>query len=214
MRELLTKAVEFAKEKHKGQVRKGNKLPYITHLQAVAKILKEENADIKTIIVGILHDTLEDTKTTIEELTKEFGVEIACMVDTLSEKKVLPYNDRKHMQALRLKYASREVKMVKCADCISNLTDTYNDMKINPNVWGIFNAGKEDIKKHHKETIEAVSELKGTNIYNRFVEIFEKVFEEKKEIKYCTECDYMERITTPDPNDWFCDDNQKYVCGG
>lgn len=213
MENLLKKAMEFAKEKHKCQKRKGSNLPYITHIRAVSAILNEERADIKTIIVGVLHDTLEDTNTTIEELTKEFGVEIAYMVDTLSEKKGLPYNDRKHMQSLRIKHACKEVKMVKCADCLSNLTDTLNDLKTNPNVWSKFNASKQDIQKHYKETIEAISELKGSNIYNRLVKVYNNVFETEKQTKYCTDCNFMKRILTPDPYDWFCDDDQKYVCG-
>ena len=202
MKNLLQKAISFAKEKHAGQTRKGSNVPYTTHIFAVAKILEEENADLKTIIVGILHDTLEDTNTTIEELTKEFGVEIACMVDTLSEKKGLPYKDRKHMQSIRIKYSSKEVKMVKCADCLSNLTDTYKDLQVDPNVWSKFNAGKQDIQKHYKETIVAISELRDTTIY-----------EENKPTKYCTNCNHMKRILTPDPYDWFCDDDQMYVCG-
>lgn len=213
MKNLLQKAIYFAKEKHAGQKRKGGNVPYTTHIFGVAKILEEENADLKTIIVGILHDTLEDTNTTIEELTKEFGVEIACMVDTLSEKKGLPYKDRKHMQSIRIKYSSKEVKMVKCADCLSNLTDTYKDLQVDPNVWNKFNAGKQDIQTHYQETIEALSEIKSTHIYNRLVDVYDKVFKEKQKIKYCTDCNFMKRILTPDPDDWFCDDDQMYVCG-
>jgi len=157
-----------------------------------------------------LHDTLEDTNTTIEELTTEFGVEIAYMVDTLSEKKKLAYNDRKHMQALRIKYACREVKMVKCADCLSNLSDSYKELKTNPNMWSKFNAGVEDIQKHYAESIEAIEELKGTKIYANLVNVYQKVFGQEN---YCTDCGYMKRILTPDPSDWFCDDDQMYVCG-
>ena len=212
MKDLLSKAIKFAKEKHEGQTRKGSNKPYITHIFAVAKILEEENADIKTIIVGVLHDTLEDTNTTIEELTKEFGVEISCMVDTLSEKKGLAYNDRKYMQALRIKNSSKDVKMVKCADCLSNLTDTYKELKTNPNVWSKFNASKQDIQKHYKDTLNALLELKGTKIYARLVNVYQNVFEETK-TKYCTDCNFMKRIVTPDPYDWFCDDDERYVCG-
>lgn len=213
MKNVLSKAIDFAKVKHEGQTRKGSNIPYTTHIFAVAKILEEENADLKTIIVGILHDTLEDTNTTIEELTKEFGVEIACMVDTLSEKKGLPYNDRKHMQSLRIKHACREVKLVKCADCLSNLTDTYKDLQVDPNVWSKFNAGKQDIQTHYKETIEALSEIRGTHIYNSLLDIYDKVFKGNRVVKYCTSCNFMKRELSPDPYDWFCDDNEVYVCG-
>lgn len=210
--DLLPKAIEFAKEKHKGQTRKGTDIPYVTHLFAVAKILKEECADIKTIVVGMLHDTLEDTKTTIDELTEEFGVEIASMVDTLSEKKSLPYNKRKHMQSIRIKYSSKEVKMVKCADCISNLTDTYYELKRNANVWEKFNAGKEDIQKHYIDIISALDELKELKMYKKLIVLYHKVFDAWKIRRVCTECVHMDRIPTPDPYDPYAFDEEMFVC--
>lgn len=209
---LLPKAIEFAKEKHKGQTRKGTDIPYITHIFSVAKILKEESADIKTIIVGMLHDTLEDTKTTIEELTEEFGVEIASMVDTLSEKKSLPYNKRKYMQSIRIKYSSTEVKMVKCADCISNLTDTYYELKRNANVWEKFNTGKEDIQKHYIDIISALDELKGLKMYKKLIVLYHKVFDAWKLKRLCTECVHMERVSTPDSYDPYAYDEEMFVC--
>jgi len=133
------------------------------------------------------------------------------MVDTLSEKKSLKYEDRKHMQALRVKYAEKRIKMVKCADCLSNLRDTQAQLNT-PNFWSRFNAPKEIIAKHYLEAIEAIEELQGTKMYNELKMLYEQIFTTKKITRYCTDCIHMDRITTPDPYDWFCDDDQRYVC--
>lgn len=210
--ELLEKAIDFAKEKHAGQIRKGSDIPYINHIKDVVRILEGENATVTTMIVGLLHDTLEDTKTTITELTQEFGVNIACMVDILTEKKELSYNERKHLQVLRIKDANKEVKLVKCADCLSNMTDIYNELQTNPNVWKKFNGSKDDIQKHYNEMLSALSELKERTCYIKLTEVYYKLFHSQHAVRYCTSCDFMDRILTPDPDDWFCDDDQMYVC--
>lgn len=212
MKNQFLLALNFAEEKHKFQKRKGSDVPYFDHILKVVQVLQENGADTETMIVGALHDTLEDTDTTINEIVSLFGVDIGYMVDTLSERKSLQYDERKHMQYLRIRSSTKKIKMVKCADCISNLRDCAEQMG-QENFWSIFNAPKENIQKHYKETLEACAELKGEKIYSQFKEVYEKVFEEKKIQKYCTDCKFMERVLTPDTDDWFCDDDQKYVCG-
>ena len=81
---LIEKAYLFAKEKHKNQRRKSGDL-YITHPIAVAYILATLNAGPSTIIAGLLHDTIEDTDTTKEEITELFGEEIASLVESLTK---------------------------------------------------------------------------------------------------------------------------------
>jgi len=88
-KERIVEAVEFATEKHKGQTRKAkDKPPYIIHPLAVATLLIECGVkDTDTIIVALLHDTIEDTKTTKEELVKKFGEKIAKAVLECSDNK-------------------------------------------------------------------------------------------------------------------------------
>ena len=78
-KELIEKAYEFAKRKHQGQFRKSGE-PYFSHPAEVAYILAELKMDVPTIVAGLLHDTLEDTDTTYQELEEEFGREVAFIV--------------------------------------------------------------------------------------------------------------------------------------
>ena len=118
----LTKAYYFAAEKHKKQRRKGEaREPYINHPAMVADILAQSGADIDTIIVGVLHDTVEDTKTSYEELIQEFGVKIADTVMEVTDDKNLPKAKCKQLQIDRMPEKSKAAKKVKLADKISNL---------------------------------------------------------------------------------------------
>ncbi|MDR2580697.1 MAG: RelA/SpoT family protein [Fibromonadaceae bacterium] len=83
-RELLTKALAFTANAHKGQLRKSGE-PYVVHPIEVAKILANLRMDSKMLVVGLLHDVLEDTAHTKSEITEEFGVDIAEMVDSVTK---------------------------------------------------------------------------------------------------------------------------------
>ncbi|MDX1920086.1 MAG: HD domain-containing protein [Candidatus Caenarcaniphilales bacterium] len=85
MDSLIDKAIKVACVAHKDQCRKGSNVPYVSHLFAVALILQEAGACKEQIIAGILHDTLEDTDYTYEELKEEFGTTIADYVKFCSE---------------------------------------------------------------------------------------------------------------------------------
>lgn len=218
MNNLFNEAISFAVEKHKNQKRKGTDWPYVVHLYDVMQILQKNKANLETIIAGILHDTVEDTDTTLEEIEQKFGTNIKNMVDILSEKKNLPYSERKLLQAKRLQNATIQTKMIKCADCLSNLSAIKYDLVRDANTWNKFNAPKEKIQIHYAEIIKAMSNLEAFEMYKELKSIFNEVFNQnliQKAIKQhdCTKCNFMERHLDPDPDDWFCDDDQKYVCG-
>ena len=78
--ERVKKAIEFAKKAHEGQLRKTGE-PYIVHPLAVKKILEEWGMDEDTIIAGLLHDTVEDTSISLDEVRQEFGESVAFLVD-------------------------------------------------------------------------------------------------------------------------------------
>ncbi|MEO5690876.1 MAG: HD domain-containing protein, partial [Candidatus Saccharimonadales bacterium] len=80
----LSLAIDFATEKHKGQKRKSGE-PYISHPIAVAAVLIDWGMDIDTVIAGVLHDTLEDTKTTFDEIETDFGHDVAFLVEGVSK---------------------------------------------------------------------------------------------------------------------------------
>src|SRR3954463_12188274 len=123
---LLLKALAFAAHKHRDQRRKDAQAsPYINHPIALADVLVNEAAvtDVEVLCAALLHDTIEDTETTPEELEREFGREIAEIVIELTDNKMLKKRTRKRMQIAHAASASREAKLVKLADKICNLRD-------------------------------------------------------------------------------------------
>jgi GTP diphosphokinase / guanosine-3',5'-bis(diphosphate) 3'-diphosphatase len=122
----LIRAVDFAAAKHSTQRRKDEEAsPYINHPIALTQVLKVEAgvADITVLCAALLHDTIEDTETTPEELEREFGPAIARTVAEVTDDKRLPKAERKRAQVDHAAHISREAKLVKLADKICNLRD-------------------------------------------------------------------------------------------
>lgn len=120
----LTRALMFAAQKHTDQRRKGARAePYVNHLIEVADLLAQHTGgkDTELLLAGILHDTVEDTKTTYAELKKEFGENVADIVMECTDDKNLPKQERKRLQVENAPHKSDRAKMVKMADKISNL---------------------------------------------------------------------------------------------
>jgi guanosine-3',5'-bis(diphosphate) 3'-pyrophosphohydrolase len=123
---LILKACEFAAEKHRNQRRKDQaRTPYINHPLAVARALAEEGGvkDLEILAAAILHDTLEDTQTTLEELRKAFGRRIASLVAEVTDDKTLPKQVRKQRQIDHGPSKSQGAALIKVADKICNLRD-------------------------------------------------------------------------------------------
>lgn len=120
------KALSFAAEKHRNQRRKDAKAsPYINHPIALADVLANEGniTDIETLCAAVLHDTIEDTDATVEELKEIFGQKITAIVLELTDDKSLPKSVRKQKQIEHAPCCMREAKLVKLADKICNLRD-------------------------------------------------------------------------------------------
>ena len=123
---LILKAFRFAASKHRDQRRKDEQAsPYINHLIAVAETLWVVGGirDAGTMAAGILHDIIEDTDTSPEELAREFGSEIGGIVRELTDDKELPKLVRKRFQIEHAAHLSSPARYVKIADKISNLDD-------------------------------------------------------------------------------------------
>ena len=126
---LYQKAIKFAAAKHaeQNQTVPGTNLPYVVHLSNVAmEILmasfNSDNFDTDFAVqVALLHDTLEDTSTTLNELEREFGTDIAKAVHALSKNTDLPKDQQMNDSLKRIKSMSPEVWAVKLADRITNL---------------------------------------------------------------------------------------------
>ncbi len=123
---LVIKAANFAAFKHRNQRRKdADASPYINHPLALANVLSNEAgiADPVVICAALLHDTIEDTETTPEELQVAFGRAIAAIVMGVTDDKALPKAERKRLQIVHASTASRRARLVKLADKICNLRD-------------------------------------------------------------------------------------------
>lgn len=119
-------AIAFAADKHRNQRRKDAAAsPYINHPIALANVLANEAGidDERVLIAAILHDTVEDTETTAQELVRHFGQEIADIVLEVTDDKSLLKAERKQRQIDHAPTISRRAKLVKLADKICNLRD-------------------------------------------------------------------------------------------
>jgi GTP diphosphokinase / guanosine-3',5'-bis(diphosphate) 3'-diphosphatase len=123
---LLLEALEFAADKHRNQRRKDRRAsPYINHPIALATVLTLEGrvADPKVLAAALLHDTIEDTRTSYEELKAKFGTRVAKTVLEVTDNKRLRKHTRKRLQVEHASGLSRDAKLVKLADKICNVRD-------------------------------------------------------------------------------------------
>lgn len=127
---LLLKALHFAADKHRDQRRKNKDAsPYINHPIHVAQILAETGGitDVEILAAAILHDTVEDTETSLDELSQLFGARVAHIVNEVTDDKTLPKAERKQAQVDHAKVITTEGALVKLADKTSNILDIAQD---------------------------------------------------------------------------------------
>jgi len=144
-------ALKFAAHKHASQVRKGTDIPYLVHPVEVGLYLQNLGMSHDTIIAGYLHDTLEDTDTTYNELVSIFGVKIADVVLELTEVS-------KKRALVKAENYSPEAVKVKTADLMCNVTDLLDDYnKIGDATFDRFAHGKKTLD-HYKKMAELLHE--------------------------------------------------------
>lgn len=157
----LLHALNFAAMKHNDQRRKDrDQSPYINHPIGVAEILSRfgEN-DIIMLQAAVLHDILEDTETTAEELESVFGKEITGIVQEVSDDKSLEKQERKRLQVEHAPFISTKAKLIKLADKIMNVTDVGQNP---PSTW--------DTKRREEYFDWADSVVSGLRGHNRDME--------------------------------------------
>ena len=123
---IVVEAAAFAADRHRHQRRKdADATPYINHPLQLAHVLMTEGGvdDVDTIVAAILHDTIEDTKTTADEIEARFGKEVAHVVQEVTDDKSLQKHERKELQVEHAPHLSRRARAVKLADKICNLRD-------------------------------------------------------------------------------------------
>ena len=126
----LFEALAFAAHKHRAQRRKDVEAsPYINHPIALARTLAVEGGvtDTRTLIAAVLHDTVEDTDTTFEEIGAMFGAEVADIVREVTDDTKLDKAERKRLQIEHAPHVSKRAALVKLADKTSNLRDVASN---------------------------------------------------------------------------------------
>jgi guanosine-3',5'-bis(diphosphate) 3'-pyrophosphohydrolase len=126
MSRLVTSAALFAARAHEGQTRKDGRTPYVHHVLEVADLVAWAEAGEIEIAAALLHDTVEDSATMIEDVSRRFGPRVAQIVGGLTDDPAwdaLPRPERKSRQAEHMRQATRSVRLVKIADQASNLRD-------------------------------------------------------------------------------------------
>jgi guanosine-3',5'-bis(diphosphate) 3'-pyrophosphohydrolase len=156
---VILKALQFAARKHETQRRKDVAAsPYISHPIEVANLLAEvgEVTDVEALVAAILHDTIEDTGTTREELAQHFGPDVRHLVEELTDDKQLGKEVRKQLQIKHASGLSARAKVIKLADKICNIRDVIERP---PADWSL-----ERRKDYLDWTEKVVHGCRGTNL--------------------------------------------------
>ena len=184
MGKLLDKAIKFATEAHEGQLRKSTSIPYILHPMEAAAIVGTMTTDDEIIAGAVLHDVVEDTDTTVEQVRELFGGRVADFVASESEDKrehlsaQSTWKIRKQETLDHLKTAPIEVKMITLGDKLSNISAINRDYNtIGDELWQRFN--QKDKNEHYwyyQSIADCLTELKDYQVYKEYCELVQKTF--------------------------------------
>ena len=183
--ELLDRAIIFAVRAHAGTERRGKGFPYIVHPMEAVEIVATMTSDQELLAAAALHDTVEDTDITLEDIRREFGERIANLVasesDTFEEgvSEQDSWHSRKRAAIDRLAKASLEAKIVALGDKLSNMRAIARDYAVQgESFWNIFHAkDPRDHEWHYRGLAESLKELSGTFAYKEFESLINKVFQ-------------------------------------
>ncbi|MCQ2083315.1 MAG: HD domain-containing protein [Bacteroidaceae bacterium] len=182
---LLDKAIVFAVKAHADTERRGKGFPYIVHPMEAVEIVATMTPDQELLAAAILHDTVEDTDVTADDIRAEFGDRVASVVISESDEIVAGVSEedswrgRKQAAIDRLAKASLESKMVALGDKLSNMRAICRDyMEIGDELWSRFHApgGKADHEWHYRGLAASLSELENYSAYREFVSLIDRVF--------------------------------------
>lgn len=184
---LYEKAVIFAATAHQGAHRKGSRIPYLSHPIEAAAIVSELTDDEELIAAAVLHDVVEDTSVTLEELERYFGLRIATYVgyETEEKRRDLPAEEtwlvrKQEMLTFLREKADRNARILALADKLSNLRALERDViSIGDRVWDRFH--QKDKKMHgwlYRQTAEALRELEEYPVWQEYDRLICRVFEE------------------------------------
>jgi myo-inositol-1(or 4)-monophosphatase len=181
---LLDRAIIFAVRAHAGTERRGKGFPYIVHPMEAVEIVATMTRDQELLAAAALHDTVEYTDTTVEQIREEVGDRIASLVASESDIVLegLPAEDswhaRKQAAIDRLARASHDAKIVALGDKLSNMRAIARDYAQQGDaLWNLFHAkDPKDHEWHYRGLADALRELEDTFAYQEFVKLINQVF--------------------------------------
>ena len=181
---LLDRAIIFAVRAHAGTERRGKGFPYIVHPMEAVEIVATMTRDQELLAAAALHDTVEDTDVTVEQIRTEFGDRIASLVASESDIVLegLPAEDswhaRKQAAIDRLARASHDAKIVALGDKLSNMRAIARDYAQQGDaLWNLFHAkDPKDHEWHYRGLADALRDLEDTFAYQEFVKLINQVF--------------------------------------
>lgn len=166
----FTQALVYATELHAEQIRKGSKVPYISHLLGVASIALEYGADEDEAIAALLHDAIEDQggQTVRAEIRVRFGERVTEIVDGCTDTDTTPkppWAERKKAYIARISSTLPSVRLVSAADKLHNIRSILKDYRTQGDVvWDLFKGGKEGTLWYYRSLVAAFHEADSTPI--------------------------------------------------
>jgi predicted enzyme related to lactoylglutathione lyase len=170
--DLYEEALRLAARAHRGQVRKGTDLPYITHPMQVSAVLLRHGFPTELAIAGLLHDVVEDQGIALGDIERRFGVQVAEIVATLSERKTegegdtwgetRPWQVRKEEAVDQIRRADAKAAAVKAADTLHNAQSIAFDLRCEGDiVWQRFTRGPDEMLSYYTQIVHVAREKLG-----------------------------------------------------
>ena len=180
---LLDRAIVFAVRAHQDVERKGKGFPYIVHPMEAMSIVATMTNDQELLAAAALHDVLEDTDTTVDDLRREFCERVALLVEAESDIKIDgsradSWHARKQAAIDRLARASHDVKVVALGDKLSNMRAIARDYAEQGDaLWNLFHAkDRKEHEWHYRGLADSLRELQDTFAYKEFEWLINEVF--------------------------------------
>ena len=186
--QLLDRAIVFAVQAHAGTERRGKGFPYIVHPMEAMEIVATMTPDQELLAAAALHDTVEDTDVTIDQIRAEFGDRVASLVEAESDVMVEGVSEedswhaRKQAAIDRLARAPHDAKMVALGDKLSNMRAIARDYAMQGDkLWALFHASDpKDHEWHYRGLADSLRELSGTFAFQEFESLIDQVFSHNK----------------------------------
>lgn len=182
---LVDKAIKFAVDAHANTERRGKGFPYVIHVLEAMEIVASITNDPELLAAAALHDTVEDTDVTVEQVRGIFGERIAGLVDAETQEvpagmtEVESWRGRRTASLGNLAAASRDAKIVAMGDKLSNMRAIARDYRsIGDELWHRFHApnGMADYAWYYRGLGEALGELADTDAHIEYMDLYRKVF--------------------------------------